>query len=816
MRSTILASVTLFFSLFYLSTAFVPQDNYIINCGSGRDAIVDNRNFHGDSGLTQGKSIAVKTQVSASSNLSLLYSTARVFTAVSAPYSFKIKKLGTHFVRLHFSPFISETYDLKNANFSVSANDVLLLRNFGVGSNVVKEFILMADKVELTISFAPTHDFGFGFVSAIEVISAPDDLMVDPGIKLVSPNGITEFNPNVTLQTLETVYRINVGGPKITPFNDTLWRTWVPDEDFLVFKAAAKPASISHVPNYQRGGATKEIAPDSVYMTAQQMDWEEATTNFMFNISWDFPLWSKETMVDYFVRLHFCDIVSSAPNQLYFNVYINEVMVYKDLDLSALTFHVLASPYYIDFVVNPGNSGLLQISVGPSDLSSVLKKNAILNGVEIMKMLGVVSPNAKKTKIWVFVVPIIGGVVALMIIIMALLAKCRKKKPKANRTESAVWTPLRQYGGSSPGTLSEGTGLVPMGPNGFFGLRIHFADIQLATSNFDKTLIIGTGGFGMVYKGVLRDNRKVAVKRCVPGSKQGLPEFHTEISVLSKIRHCHLVSLVGYCEEQAEMILVYEYVENGALKKHLYGSQLPPLSWKQRLEICIGAARGLHYLHTGFSQGIIHRDIKSTNILLDQNFVAKVADFGLSRSGPCLDETHVSTGVKGSFGYLDPEYFRRQQLTDKSDVYSFGVVLFEVLCARPAVDPLLERENVNLGEWALQWQRKGQLHEIIDPKLRGQVKPSALKVFGDTAEKCLADYGVDRPTMGSVLWNLEYVLQLQENEPEDGEARLPSSVGYPPLPRRAISTASSADNCDAVSDISTSQVFSQLITREGR
>lgn len=756
------------------------------------------------------------------SNLSVLYNTARVFTSASG-YSFSMKKFGTHLVRFHFSPFNSRNYNLQNASFSVSCNGFWLLINFGANFTVVKEFLLRVDKVDFEILFSPVEESGFAFVSSIEVFSAPDDLILENGAKLIGPDGIEEFK-DLTSQILETVHRINVGGPKLTSFNDTLWRTWVPDEEFLLLKSAAKIASSTLTPNYQNGGASKEIAPGNVYMTAQEMNRDNMTEYSKFNITWDFPVGLGR--VRHFVRLHFCDIVSLSLNQLYFDVYINEFLAYKDLDLSALTFHLLASPYYIDLVVDSDNSGVVQISVGPSDLSSPLRKNAILNGVEIMKIVNFVAPeiSSKKKSIWVLVGSIVGGFLALSLAILAvsMLLRCRKKKAKPKPAESMGWTPLRAYGGSSHSKLSEGTALASPGSNGYLGLKIPFTDLQSGTNNFNKNLIIGSGGFGIVYKGVLKDSTKVAVKRGVPGSRQGLPEFQTEITVLSKIRHRHLVSLVGYCEEQSEMILVYEYMEKGPLKNHLYGSGLPPLSWKQRLEICIGAARGLHYLHTGSIQGIIHRDIKSTNILLDENYVAKVADFGLSRSGPCLDETHVSTGVKGSFGYLDPEYFRRQQLTDKSDVYSFGVVLFEVLCARPAVDPLLTREQVNLGEWALQWQKKGLLEQIVDPHLLGKINSSSLKKIGETAEKCLAEYGVDRPTMGDVLWNLEYALQLQENgrerEPHEDSDITASELAVPRVaPRVPLSNSRiEEDNGEGTSYLRSSQVFSQLMTNEGR
>ncbi|KAM7466766.1 hypothetical protein LguiB_014328 [Lonicera macranthoides] len=320
--------------------------------------------------------------------------------------------------------------------------------------------------------------------------------------------------------------------------------------------------------------------------------------------------------------------------------------------------------------------------------------------------------------------------------------------------------------------LDEEVNLPSSLPSERSGHRFSLAEILLATHNFSNELVLGQGGFGKVYKGVI-DNGTVAVaiKRLNQMSKQGAREFWNEIEMLSKFRHSHLVSLIGYCNIGKEMIIVYEYMVNGTLADHLHkkvtngSSSTSTLSWVQRLKICIGAARGLDYLHTGTGvvERVIHRDVKSSNILLDENWAARISDFGMSKIGPVNTTfTHVSTNVKGTFGYLDPEYFLTSKLTRKSDVYSFGVVLFEVLCGRPVIDSRLDHEQRGLAGWAHQNMKEGTLNQIIDPRLTGQILPDSLKTFAQIADQCLHMFSKNRPTMAEVVVSLELALALQE------------------------------------------------------
>ncbi|KAA8539395.1 hypothetical protein F0562_026087 [Nyssa sinensis] len=746
------------------------------------------------------------SSISSNSDLDLyLYQTARVLNGTSH-YTFPIKKHGRHWIRLHFFPFVNENYNLSTAKFSVSAQNFTLLRDFQPQSgSVVKEYSLNITSDNLVLTFIPSA-FSFAFLNALEVFSLPDELI--PGsAKTIDPPG--EYQ-NLWSQALETAARVNMGNQTVSPLNDTLWRLWVSDETYLKHSNLVTFVSNISAVNYKSGGPTQDIAPPSVYGTATKLD-SRYNPDTTANVTWSFDV---DPGFEYLVRFHFCDIVSTSQLKLVFNVYINSWLVAENLDLSNLTSTSFGAPYFMDVITRLSNSRIINISVGRSTIYAY--PDGILNGLEIMKItnsrgsldaMDQPSISSSKGKVRLIVGLAVGVFFTVVVLALVLFLVCRRRRRLAYVGHSTKDHFPMNGGGSSQTMESKFSHGIAVVSCSKFGYRFPFVAIQESTNNFSESLLIGVGGFGKVYKGVLRDDTKVAVKRGVSQSQQGLAEFYTEIEMLSQFRHRHLVSLIGYCDEKNERIIIYEYMENGTLKNHLYGSNLPTLSWRQKLEICIGSARGLHYLHTGSAKAIIHRDVKSANILLDENFMAKVADFGLSKTGPEIDQTHVSTAVKGSFGYLDPEYLTRQQLTEKSDVYSFGVVMFEILCGRPVIDPSLPREMVNLVEWAMKWQKRGELEKVVDPCLVDKIKPDSLKKFGETAEKCLAAHGVDRPTMGDVLWNLEYALQLQGDDERHNLNEELSNHSEITVSSTQFSVGSMGD----LAGVSMSKVFSKMV-----
>ncbi|KAM7467887.1 hypothetical protein LguiB_015449 [Lonicera macranthoides] len=314
-----------------------------------------------------------------------------------------------------------------------------------------------------------------------------------------------------------------------------------------------------------------------------------------------------------------------------------------------------------------------------------------------------------------------------------------------------------------------------------------FEEMALATDYFSSSTLIGQGGYGNVYKGILSDNTIVAIKRAREGSLQGEKEFLTEIEMLSRLHHRNLVSLIGYCDEEAEQMLAYEFMPNGTLQDWLSAKLKETLNFGTRLRIALGSAKGILYLHTEAYPPIFHRDIKASNILLDSKLTAKVADFGLSRLAPVLDDEgsvpdHVSTIVKGTPGYLDPEYFLTRKLTDKSDVYSLGVVFLEILTG---MQPISRGKNI-VREVNLAHQ-EGRVLSLIDSRM-GSCPSDCIEKFVGLALVCCQDKPEKRPSMLDVVRELENILKIMPKP----EADLSNSAASACFSESAASSSSLA------------------------
>ncbi|KAG9143373.1 hypothetical protein Leryth_022224 [Lithospermum erythrorhizon] len=293
---------------------------------------------------------------------------------------------------------------------------------------------------------------------------------------------------------------------------------------------------------------------------------------------------------------------------------------------------------------------------------------------------------------------------------------------------------------------------------GYFSLR----QIKAATNNFDPANKIGEGGFGPVYKGVLSDGSVIAVKQLSAKSKQGNREFVNEIGMISALQHQNLVKLHGCCIEGNQLLLIYEYMENNSLARALFGKeeQRLNLDWPTRMKICVGIAKGLAYLHEESRLKIVHRDIKATNVLLDKDLNAKISDFGLAK----LDEddnTHISTRIAGTIGYMAPEYAMRGYLTDKADIYSFGVVALEIVSGKSNTNYRPKEEFVYLLDWAYVLQEQGSLLELVDPSLGSNYPKKEVMRMLNLSLLCTNPSPTLRPSMSSVVKMLEGKIPVQ-------------------------------------------------------
>ncbi|XVF81736.1 hypothetical protein PTKIN_Ptkin15bG0179900 [Pterospermum kingtungense] len=293
--------------------------------------------------------------------------------------------------------------------------------------------------------------------------------------------------------------------------------------------------------------------------------------------------------------------------------------------------------------------------------------------------------------------------------------------------------------------------------------QFSLAEIKAATNNFHRDSFIALGGLGAVHRGTMTDGTMVVVKRLVSGLSYGVAEFRQEVQLLSQLRHPHIISLLGFCDEQNEMIIVYEYMSRGSLDSSLFGNSDVPLGWKQRLQICIGVARGLHYIHTGPKQAVIHRDIKTSNILLDDEWSSKLSEFGLSIVGPrsmSKPLVRIPSRPAGTRGYVAPENFLDRGITDKCDVFSFGFVLLDVLCGKRFFD------IISNGEFS----REENIYDhVIDPYLKGRIAPDCFKKYLGIASSCVKENQNERPDMGEVEVTLELALELQEKADSEME-----------------------------------------------
>ncbi|XP_010462030.1 PREDICTED: probable LRR receptor-like protein kinase At1g51890 isoform X3 [Camelina sativa] len=373
----------------------------------------------------------------------------------------------------------------------------------------------------------------------------------------------------------------------------------------------------------------------------------------------------------------------------------------------------------------------------------------------------------KNSKNVVAIAASVASVFALLLL-LAIVFVIIKKKRKTNEASMPVSVTT---GTVKSETRSSGSSIITK------ERKFTYSEVLKMTKNFER--VLGKGGFGTVYYGNL-DDTQVAVKMLSHSSAQGYKEFKAEVELLLRVHHRHLVGLVGYCDDGDNLALIYEYMANGDLRENMSGKlSVNVLSWETRMQIAVEAAQGLEYLHNGCRPPMVHRDVKPTNILLNERSQAKLADFGLSRSFPVDGESHVMTIVAGTPGYLDPEYYRTNWLSEKSDVYSFGVVLLELVTNQPVTDKTRERPHIT--EWVGSMLTNGDIRSIVDPKLMDDYDTNGVWKVVELALACVNPSSSRRPTMPHVVMELNECLAYEiERKQGSQETYTKDSVEFSP------------------------------------
>lgn len=720
-------SVTL--ASFCFLVAFTAGSDHLtgdvsINCGLKSTSAANNgREWVGDMHPRLTSSLQIKGSSTVSSVVrniisadAIPYGTARISHSAFS-YTFLVKP-GQKFIRLHFNPGPYKGFQRYKDLFTVDAGSFTLLHNFSASltanalglKSFAKEFCINIQENQiLHVVFSSQSQDTYAFLNGIEITSVPSHHSYLHG------GGIDKST------ALEMVHRLKVK-------QDSFWLRDDSNSMFEMWETSPK------------------VKADGVN-----------------NITWKI---SVNVGFKYLVRLHLSDIGLKMveTGDLIFKVFSSGVTANTNIGTVVARDNNGNMRYkdYLAMMKGRKEECKRDLLIYLESNDQLLEGNRALMGFEIFKISNpdnsLASPNpmplARDLTSWnnKTSLLVLGQRNAIATILVTILALINITVYKLREISEAIRT--KEENKSSPRA-------------GRICRHFSLAEIKLATSNFSSEHFIGKGGFGNVYKGLIDKGKEiVAIKRLKPSSTQGEKEFLTEIETLSELRHVNLVPLIGYCNVPGEMIIVYEYMSNGTLADHLYNHvrndrSFSLLNWKQCLNICVGAARGLDYLHTG--HGIIHRDVKVSNILLDENLTAKISDFGLAKHENMTDlHSFVSTDVKGSHWYVDPYYLNNRKLTRKSDTYSFGVVLLEVLCGRPAFDPRVAQDEQILIKWTKDKISKGEVDQIVSSSLREEISPGILREFVEIAERCLHNEPKKRPTMAQVVLQLESIHEQHE------------------------------------------------------